>query len=126
MVKMNKKIIFIAIIVGIALLSLAALMLAGIINKKNIFPARQGNSEVLTQNVRVTANFFQPDALLLKAGTTVVWKNEDSQPHQVQFQSFASKEIAPGKSFSRKFDAPGVYDYFCPLHPEKKARIVVQ
>lgn len=78
------------------------------------------------QEIAIKKEFFQPDAVLLKKGTTVVWTNEDAIPHQVQFSAFSSKEILPGKKFSYTFDNTGIYDYFCPLHPEKKARIVVE
>ena len=31
--------------------------------------------------------------------------------------TFDSGEIATGKTFTRKFDTPGTYTYFCRIHP---------
>ncbi len=58
-------------------------------------------------------------------GTTVVWQNEDNIGHTVQSQDdkgniislFNSNVLKTDDTFSYKFDKPGVYHYFCTIHP---------
>lgn len=79
---------------------------------------------------------FDPDVLVVSAGTTVTFENESDEAHTVTavdgvpeyFSSggFGSEEqardnlgdalIAPGDSYEVTFDEPGVYDYFCIPH----------
>jgi len=69
--------------------------------------------------------FFLPLNLEIIRGTTVVWQNEDNIGHTVQSQDnkgnaislFNSNVLKTGDTFSYKFDKPGVYHYFCTIHP---------
>lgn len=69
--------------------------------------------------------FFLPLNLEVIRGTTVVWQNEDNIGHTVQSQDnkgniismFNSNVLKTGDTFSYKFDKPGVYHYFCTIHP---------
>lgn len=76
---------------------------------------------------------FMPDKLTVKVGDTVTWRNVGSVAHTVTDDpaKAANKEHAKlpsgaepwdsglvmgGQSFSRKFDSPGEYAYFCVPH----------
>jgi plastocyanin len=75
------------------------------------------------------ANFrFAPPDLTVTAGTTVIWKNADDSPHRVADANgaYASAALDTGDSFTRRFPTPGVYRYFCSLHPYMKGEIVVK
>lgn len=69
--------------------------------------------------------FFLPLNLEVIRGTTVVWQNEDNIGHTIQSQDnkgniismFNSNVLKTGDTFSYKFDKPGVYHYFCTIHP---------
>ena len=69
--------------------------------------------------------FFLPLNLEVIRGTTVVWQNDDNIGHTVQSQDnkgnvislFNSNVLKTGDTFSYKFDKPGVYHYFCTIHP---------
>jgi plastocyanin len=73
---------------------------------------------------------FTPATLTVKAGTRVVWKNQDDIPHLVVSDGspplFRSKALDTDDSFSTVFDKPGTYHYFCGLHPHMQGTIVVQ
>jgi plastocyanin len=71
--------------------------------------------------------FGQP-ALAVPVGTTVTWVNHDEELHTVTSaaQVFASPGLDAGESFSYRFTAPGTYTYFCALHPNMTARVVVR
>ncbi|HHC07621.1 MAG TPA: hypothetical protein ENK55_02750, partial [Actinobacteria bacterium] len=65
-----------------------------------------------------------PTTVTIPAGGTVRWVNGGSQPHDATSGvdptpdgAWASPQLAPGESWSRTFDAPGTYPYFCTLHP---------
>ena len=71
---------------------------------------------------------FTPARLIVKAGTTVTWRNEDDIPHTVTSSTglFKSKTLDTDESFSFTFTEPGTYEYFCSLHPRMTATIVVE
>lgn len=61
------------------------------------------------------------------AGSTVTWVNQDGVSHTVT--SFAGSVDSPfltsGQSFSLTFGAPGRLDYYCRLHQQMTASVVV-
>ena len=71
---------------------------------------------------------FAPPDLAVTAGTTVIWKNKDDAPHRVADinGAYASAALDTDSSFSHTFATPGVYKYFCSLHPYMKGEIVVK
>ncbi len=70
---------------------------------------------------------FTPNALTVKAGTAVVFRNHDDIPHSVvgAKQAFHSKALDTDDSFSFTFAEPGTYEYFCGLHPKMTGEIIV-
>jgi plastocyanin len=71
---------------------------------------------------------FLPGRITVKAGATVTWTNEDDAPHTVASSSkmFKSKALDTTDSFSFTFTTPGVYEYFCSLHPYMTGTVVVE
>jgi plastocyanin len=72
---------------------------------------------------------YQPDSLTVNVGDTVEWKNADIVPHTVtavEGKAFDSGSIAKGASWRFTAVKKGTYDYFCTLHPNMKAKLVVQ
>ena len=71
---------------------------------------------------------FNPPRLTVKAGTTVNWQNEDDIPHTIASSAklFKSKTLDTDDQFSFTFTTPGVYEYFCSLHPHMTGTIVVE
>lgn len=71
---------------------------------------------------------FQPDTLAVRTGDSVQWKNEDIVPHTVTAvnKEFHSGSIPPGGSWNFIARRKGTYDYFCSLHPNMKATLIVQ
>ena len=73
------------------------------------------------------ANFaFGPATLTVKAGTTVVWTNNDLVAHTVTFTDVANSPVlGRGATFSRTFTAPGTFAYICSIHPFMHGTVVV-
>lgn len=73
---------------------------------------------------------FSPPELTVAAGTRITWTNNDDIPHLVVDADNPKEAKSPpldtGDSFSRVFDKPGTYHYFCALHPHMQGTIVVQ
>ncbi|HZZ90627.1 MAG TPA: cupredoxin family copper-binding protein [Caulobacteraceae bacterium] len=71
---------------------------------------------------------FGPPVLTVAAGTTVTWTNEDDIPHTVRAvdNAFHSKAMDTADSYSFTFAKPGVYSYFCSLHPKMVGKVVVK
>jgi plastocyanin len=69
---------------------------------------------------------FDPEALIIQAGTIVTWTNRDSAAHNVSSDNFVSPDIAQDESYSFRFESPGIYDYYCEIHPDMKGRIIVK
>jgi len=79
---------------------------------------RRASAEDAAASVAIKDFEFQPKELKVKAGTTVTWTNDGGSSHTVTADdgSFESPTLAKGKTFSRKFDKPGTYPYYCALH----------
>ena len=71
---------------------------------------------------------FDPPRLTVKTGATVAWTNGDDIPHTVAASTklFKSKVLDTDEKFSFTFATPGVYEYFCSLHPHMTGTIVVE
>ena len=78
--------------------------------------------------VKIGKFTFDPPELQVKAGTLVTWTNEDDIPHTVAAadRSFKSKPLDTDEKYTFAFTAPGSYTYFCSLHPQMKATIIVE
>jgi plastocyanin len=71
--------------------------------------------------------FYRPDNIAIPVGTTVVWFNDDTnQVHTVTSgnaadedagSQFGSDYMQEGAFFQYTFNEPGLYPYFCNLHP---------
>lgn len=87
-----------------------------------------GNSKV--GNV----GFYMPLNLQVDRGTTVVWINDDNIEHTIVSQDekgnviplFNSKGLKTGERYTHKFADPGVYHYFCTIHPWRVGMVTVQ
>jgi plastocyanin len=89
------------------------------------------------KTVRIGDNYFLPDKLSVKRGTTVVWRwpgaGESGDVHDVKLKSgprgvkrFHSEAAATDFSFRRKLRKPGRYRIACTLHEEMRMTIRVK
>lgn len=78
-----------------------------------------------------TDSCYIPSKISIKSGDSVTWLNEDAAFHSVtsgyygnQSGLFDSEYLDPEESFTFIFKNPGVYDYFCTLHPWMKGQVI--
>ena len=74
--------------------------------------------------------FNDGEPLTVAVGTEVVWTNEDSMDHSVEFDEATgiptSPDLAQGDTYSFTFTEPGTYEYICGIHPRMTGTIVVE
>ncbi|WP_166366347.1 cupredoxin domain-containing protein [Pseudomonas akapageensis] len=77
--------------------------------------------------VDIKAFMYGPRELKIAPGTKVTWVNDDQVPHTVAetHKVFRSGALDTNERFSYVFDTPGVYEYFCALHPQMIGKITV-
>lgn len=78
--------------------------------------------------VRIREYRFSPERVVVKAGTTVKWTNDEKRAsHSILFpqEKIESARLMSGDSWQRRFDRPGVYPYACEPHPEMKGTVEV-
>ena len=70
---------------------------------------------------------FEPASLTIRAGDTVVWRNEGSTIHTATATagSFDSGNLSPGDEFSYTFDTTGTFAFACTPHPWMTGAVVV-
>jgi plastocyanin len=85
-----------------------------------------GDPSVVSE-VSVVDVAFQPAEVTVPAGTTVDWANEDPFAHTVTARdgAFDSGTLDGGETFSRRFETPGAYEYFCVIHPSMTGTVTV-
>ena len=78
--------------------------------------------------VKIDNFAFAPQRVVVKAGTTVIWINDDDIPHTVASSAklFKSNALDTKDKFSFTFTTAGAYEYFCSLHPHMTGTIVVE
>lgn len=81
-----------------------------------------------TVNIEIKGFAYNPSTVTIKKGTTVTWTNQDSAPHTVTSVSgseLSSDTLSQGNIYSHTFNAAGAFDYYCTIHPNMKATVVV-
>ena len=112
-------------IFGLAVL-LATLGFGGPNITSTAAPDNKPASEVA---VKIDNFSFSPATITVPTGTTIRWTNRDDSPHTVVSEDktmFKSKVLDTDEQFTYTFTKPGIYSYFCSIHPKMTAKVVVQ
>jgi 3',5'-cyclic-AMP phosphodiesterase len=87
-------------------------------------PAASGGPAVSISNFT-----FAPAAITVKAGQELTWMNEDDAPHTVMGSDPGSPLRSPaldtGDRYTIALSKPGIYRYFCSLHPHMTGAVTV-
>src|SRR6266545_2716853 len=78
--------------------------------------------------IEITKHKFSRSTLTVPAGTTVTWLNRDEDLHTVVSTTLAFKSagLQTDEAYSYTFAKPGVYEYFCTLHPLMTGKVIVK
>jgi plastocyanin len=71
---------------------------------------------------------FGPPEVTVAVGNRVTWTNRDEETHTVTSATgaFSSTGLSHDDTFTQTFTRPGRYAYFCALHPQMRATVVVR
>lgn len=116
-----------ALAAGAAVAVLAAVLALG------FKPAKLPSTEPAASahySVQMSNYAFAPASLTVKEGDTITWTNQDTAPHTVTTtsgpESLNSPYLSKGQSWSHTFTQPGMYMYYCTVHPDMRAELIVQ
>jgi len=86
-----------------------------------------GNTAASGATVSIANFAFAPAEIRVAPGQTVTWTNNDGAPHGVAYKDGAkgTDVLLPGASFTRTYEKPGTYDYFCAVHPYMTGKVIV-
>ena len=78
------------------------------------------SAPVATNQVDLPRSYkFAPEDIVVPAGTTVTWTNNDNFTHSVRMLDGGGVQLMkPGESVTNVFTGPGLYRYDCSLHPK--------
>ncbi|HZD36997.1 MAG TPA: plastocyanin/azurin family copper-binding protein [Nitrososphaeraceae archaeon] len=112
-------------------------------NAASPFPPKQENATSefpLTNSAEIVLGAalkgpkgFQPNPVNVKTGGSITWTNKDTVVHTVTSGSgFSDANLGEefdsgllGGYFTHKFNNPGVFSYFCQIHPTMIGSVVV-
>ena len=84
---------------------------------------------VATSRVELPKSYrFEPEAIVVDAGTTVTWTNQDDFPHNVHLLDGSERtvELPLGGEGTLTFEEAGTFDYECSLHPQMRGTVTVE
>jgi plastocyanin len=109
--------------------AIAAAMLGAVVGSGMAGGVLIARAQAAATAVSIDNFTFTPQKLTVKAGTTVSWTNKDDIPHGIAYTNNAftrSKALDTDDSYSSTFATPGIYQYFCYIHPHMTGTIVVE
>ncbi|HEY9131760.1 MAG TPA: cupredoxin family copper-binding protein [Dyella sp.] len=110
------------------LLLVAALAAGALVSWMSVAAEKPHADKPAGATVAISQFAFSPKELTVPVGTRVVWTNRDEEPHVVtsagnQFTS--SQALDTDDSYAVTFTKPGIYAYYCSIHPHMVGTIVV-
>lgn len=90
-------------------------------------PTSGGSTPAPAGAVKIFDNGFTPRSKTITAGSTVTWANTGAIPHTVTDKTggFDSGFLMAGQTYSKTFNTPDTYSYFCTIHPGMTGTITV-
>jgi len=73
---------------------------------------------------------FSPAEITVPPGSAVKWVNKDDVPHTATAKgkdpAFDSKTLDTDDGFTFTFKTPGVFNYYCKVHPHMTGKVIVK
>ena len=110
--------------------AVAALLAVGAVSAtvRSSYFARAAEDQPAATSITIDNFSFTPKEITVSKGTTVTWINHDDVPHTVVSpdKKFKSRALDTDEKFSFTFSDPGVYGYFCSVHPVMTGKVIVK
>jgi plastocyanin len=68
---------------------------------------------------------YMPGITRVKAGQSVLWRNDGTEQHDVTGSDWHSGPLDPGYTYRLTFGLPGTYAYRCSIHLDMTGSVVV-
>src|SRR5215471_2332705 len=68
---------------------------------------------------------YMPGIVRIKAGQTVMWRNDGTEQHDITGSDWHSGPLDPGYTYRLTFGLPGTYPYRCSIHLDMTGSVVV-
>ncbi len=80
-----------------------------------------------TADFTMSGRVFRPTSITVDPGTTVTFLNDDDRDHTVTATdlSYDSGIMNTGDSYQRVYATPGTFEFFCAIHPDMVATVIV-
>ena len=99
----------------------------GVLHMTGAAVGATGAAKPVSHTVAIEGVKYEPEALTVKRGDTVVWVNKDPFPHTVTAAGvFDSHSVRAGGSWKYVARKMGDYTYICTLHPNMKGTLKVE
>ncbi len=131
----KRMMVVIAVIVALIVVAGGALYMMSRSDDSSTDTADTGTDADSTIVVEITPEGFDPETILIEAGTTVTWTNTDSVAHGLRANPYpegtdlptldSGDEIAPGGSYSYTFDEAGEFGYHDKADPTDSGEVQV-
>ncbi len=108
----------------------AALLAVPLASLSRLIGSDEGSVQAADVSVNIMNFKFDPTPLTIPVGTTVVWTNQDTAPHNATSDpgsafTFATSLLQKGQSDKVTFTTPGTFTYYCTVHPNMHGTVVV-
>ena len=93
-----------------------------------VYPVRaNASSPQKVHHVEISGFSFNPEALAVKPGDTIIWTNQDIAPHTATASdnSWDTGTITQGKSKKIRITRDFSPEYFCRFHPQMRAKLQI-
>jgi plastocyanin len=98
----------------------------------SVSSGRTTSISIVPGSTSLTDIAYQPNPVQISVGDTIIWTNDDSEPHTATSGQnaradgrFDSGIMASTRTFEHTFTEPGEYPYFCILHPNMVGTVSV-
>jgi plastocyanin len=101
--------------------------MAGMVMPAQVPAPANAAAPVAADAVHIKNFAFSPATITVKAGSTVVWTNDDSVQHEITFDTggIASSALNQNDTFSHTFPTAGTSHYICSIHPFMHGTVIV-
>ena len=114
---------------ALVVLGILAIVVVGGCSTNSPKDSEDSTTSTDSKTVEIKGFAFSPSEIIIKAGDTLTWTNEDSAPHTVTSNSgneLNSGEILSGETFEHAFATPGTYEYHCEYRSNMQGKITVE
>lgn len=89
--------------------------------------AKAARAETVTHDVAIRNFAYDPATLSIRVNESVRWTNYDEAPHDAVplAGSWKTPLLKRDEAASQVFSEPGVYPYYCTIHPAMRGTVEV-